>query len=75
MHRNPWEERDWDPQRWYLVPVRPGTIVTLQRWGVVCISLLALLVLGFLLIAVVPQKASSAAPGPNLTNPATSTIH
>jgi hypothetical protein len=75
MHRNLWEERDWDPERWYLVPVRPGTIVTLRRWSVLCISLLALLVLGFLLIAVVPQKASSAGPGPNVTIPATSTIH
>lgn len=63
------------PERWYLVPIQPGTVALLRRWSVVCISLLGLLVLGFLLIAVVPQKAKSAAPANKVplkidTNPA-----
>jgi len=58
MQRN----NDPDQERWFFVPVQPGTTASLRRWDVVIISLLSLLVLGLLLVAIIPQKASSASP-------------
>jgi hypothetical protein len=42
-----------DPQPWYLVPLKPGSERGLRRWDVAIITMLAVLVLGLLLSAVV----------------------
>jgi hypothetical protein len=62
MQRINSNRRDTDPQPWHLVPFEPGVVPILRRGSMVAISLLCLLVLGFLIIAVVPQRAKSAAP-------------
>jgi len=49
LHRNS------DPEPWYIIPVKPGAEESFRRWNLVIISILAALVLGFLLAAVVPQ--------------------
>jgi hypothetical protein len=52
---------DSDPQPWYLVPVKPGIERGLRRWGVAIIAILAALVLGLLLTAVVQQPPGNTA--------------
>ena len=53
QHRN-----DPDPHPYCLMPVTPGSVANFRRWNIVFISLLAILVLGFLVVAVVPHPPS-----------------
>ena len=43
----------YDPRPWYLVPLKPGGERGVRRWDVAIITMLAVLVLGLLLSAVV----------------------
>ncbi len=46
---------NWNPQPWHLVPMKPGSSDTLGRVEIVAIAILAMLVLGLLAVAFVPE--------------------
>ena len=50
---------DRDPARYYFIPVRPGSVASFKRWNMVIISILAALVLGVLVAAVVPKPPAT----------------
>jgi hypothetical protein len=51
---------DWDRQPWHLIPVKPGSCDVLGRVGITVISILAMLVLGLVAVAFVPQGGKNA---------------
>ncbi len=55
--------RDYDPRPWNLIPVKAGYKPGVGRFGIVVLSALAMLVVGVLLVAMVPEigRSSSAA--------------
>ena len=50
-----------DPERWYILPVRPGMQASCHRWNAVIISILAVLVLGLLFASAISQAPDSTA--------------
>lgn len=52
---------DSDSRAWYLMPVTPGNGRSFRRWDVTIIVMLAALVLGLLLTAVVPPTPGGTA--------------
>ena len=59
------QKTDFESPRWYFVQVPADVVASFRRWNVVIIAILAFIILGLLVIAIVPQ------PGHNTT--ATST--
>jgi hypothetical protein len=55
------QRRNFDPQPWYIVPVKPGAEASFRRWNFVIISILAALVLGLFLAAIFPQAPPGSA--------------
>jgi hypothetical protein len=53
---------DSDPQPWYLVPLTPDSVTHFRRWNLITISILALVILGFLGVAIIPQPAGTNTP-------------
>lgn len=54
------QRRNFDPEPWYIVPVKPGAEEGFRRWNFVIITILAALVLGLFLAAIFPQASGSA---------------
>jgi hypothetical protein len=52
---------NYDPPRWHFVQVPPDVVARFRRWNVVMIAILAFVVLGLLVVAIVPHPGNNAA--------------
>ncbi len=48
-----------EPSPWHFVATKPGAEASFRRWNLVVISILALLVLGVLTVALIPEMGSA----------------
>ncbi|MGB7513161.1 MAG: hypothetical protein WBW90_03320 [Candidatus Acidiferrum sp.] len=52
---------DFDSPRWYFVQVPADVVSGFRRWNVIMIAILAFLILGLLVIAIVPHPVNTTA--------------